>query len=245
MSIIKGIKNAYKFLTEDNSKDWSKRQYNFYLFFGDSIDQHLPWNYEMWNEQIEPLIDKILVKSTEYKNTGIRVLKYQKKPNSEYFQDLKLGKLRWDKKSHEKWTIQSESDIYFKHFELWTPIWTKCEKSNSAPDIFIIIENENDYIKNRDRQFNVFVVLAIATDLKVDCNDIIIELSKKLNSKKTVSHIRKWSEGKKDINKNWKFYNWIQDTYINGIYRKKSLHDFNFTEIVFEPYWEMIYKEKY
>jgi len=243
MSIVEGIKKVYQNLIEDNLKDWSRRQYHFYLFFCETANENLPWNYKIWTEQIEPFIDKILVKSPEYKNTGIRVLKYQKQPNSEYYQDLKLGRLRWDKKSHEKWTVRDDNEIFFKHFELWTPIWTKCEKDSSAPDIFITIENEDNFNKNNNRQFDVFVVLAVAADLEVDCENEIIELSRKLNSKQTVSHIRKWSEGKRDNNKNWKFHNWIQDTFSNGIYREKSLHDFNFNDILFEPYWETIYKK--
>ena len=244
MTVIGGIKKAYKYLTDENSKDWSKRKYDFYLLLGETKDQQFPWTNEIWHEQIEPLVDKLLEKSPEYKNTGIRVLKYQKKPNSEYYQDLKLGRLRWDKKSHDKWTVQEDKDLYFKHFELWTPIWTKCEKTSSAPDIFVLIENEEDFNKSNTRQFNTFIVLAIATDLNADCRDTIIELSKKTGSKRTVFHTRKWSEGKKDKDKNWTFHNWIQDTFSNGIYRETSLHNFKFNDIVFEPYWETVYEEK-
>jgi len=241
MSLIEGVKKAYKYLTKEDLKDWSKRQYHFYLFYCEATDRHFPWDYKTWNGHIHPIIDEILKKSPEYKNTALRVLKYQKQPGSEYYQDLKLGRLRWDEKSHEKWTVQDDNNIYFQHCELWAPIWTNCEKNGSPPDIFVTIENEDNFNKNRNRQFDLFVVVAIATDLKVDNKDVIVELSKKLNSKRTVYHIRKWSEGKKDNNKNWKFPNWIQDTFSNGIYREKSLHDFNFNDIVFEPYWETIY----
>lgn len=242
MKITEGISKAYKYLTEENSKDFLKRKYGFYLFFGETEDKQLPWNNDIWNREIEPLIDKILVKSPDYKNTGIRILKYQKQPNSDYYKDLKLGRLRWDKNSHEKWTVHNDNDIFFQHFELWTPIWSLCEKSNSAPDIFIKINNEEDFIKNAGRQFNVFAVLAIATDLNTDCKEVIVELSKKLRSKKTVFQVREWSEGKKDKEKNWIFHNWIQDTFSNGIYRNGNLHNFNFKDIVFEPYWVTVYE---
>ncbi len=53
MSVIERIKKAYEYLTEDNSKDWSKREYHFYLFFCEATDQNFPWNYRMWNEHIE------------------------------------------------------------------------------------------------------------------------------------------------------------------------------------------------
>ncbi|MEO9473878.1 MAG: hypothetical protein ABJG68_00165 [Crocinitomicaceae bacterium] len=240
MSIIQRIKNVYGDLTETNSKEWSKRKYEFYLLFSELTDEELPWNHKLWIERIEPVIDKIILQSPEYKNTGVRVLEYQKQANSEYYKELKLGRIRWNPESHKKWTIKKDSEIKFKHLELWTPIWTKCEKSNSAPDVFITICNEDDLVSERHLQFNVFTVLAIATDLNFDNSNIITELSEKLNAKKTVKNIRKWTEGKSDKNKNWKFYNWIQDTFSNGIYKGKNLHSFNFEEIEFEPYWETV-----
>jgi hypothetical protein len=244
MAITEGIKKVYNYLTEENSKDFTKRKYYFYLLFGETKNLQFPWKKDVWDQHVQSLIDRILVKSPEYKNTGIKVLNYQRQPNSEYYKDLKLGKLRWDSKSHDKWTIKNDNDIIFQNFQLWTPIWTICDKSNSAPDIFITINNESDFTQKADRQFNVFAIIAIATDLNVDCRETIIDLSKQLHSKRTVLQTRKWSEGKKDNHKNWTFNNWIQDTFSNGIYRQTSLHNFNFKDIVFEPYWETIYEEK-
>lgn len=232
---------VYRALTRDNSKDWLYRRYYFYLLFGQSTNADYPWDNKFWTDQLEQIIDKILAKSTEYKNTGIRVLKYEKQADSKY-KEVKHGRLRWDRESHEKWTIQHQSEIDFREFELWTPIWTRCEKADSPPDIFISINNERDIRNVSTRQFDSFVVLAVATDMNIDCKYEIIELSKKLNSRKTVCHIRKWSKGKRDKDKNWKFPNWIQDTFSNGIYRGKSLHKFDFKDIVFdEQYWEIIY----
>lgn len=242
MTITDKSKKMLDYLTESSSKGFLERNYNFYLFFGETENKKFPWKNDIWSEQIQPLIDKILVISTEYKNTGIRVLKYEQKPNSEYYKDIKFGRLRWDNKSHKKWTVHNENDNFFQHFELWTPIWTICEKNNSAPDIFISINNEENFAKNADRQFNAFVVLAIAADLKADLREVIIELSKKFFSKRTVVVTRKWSEGKRDKDENWTFHNWIQDTYSNGIYKGKSLHSFNFKDIVFEPYWKTVYE---
>ncbi len=237
--MIDVIKKVYKYVTKNDYKDWSYRKYSFNLFFCESTDGNLPWNYQVWDKHIEPLIDEILKQSPEYKNTGIRVLKYQKQGDSNYYKDLKLGRLRWDKKSHEKWTVREEDNIHFDQFELWTPIWTICERLDFPPDIFIKIENEKKINDNRDKQFDVFMILAIATDLNIEYKDMIVELSKRMGSLKTVSQIRKWSKSNKD--KNWTFHNWIQDTWTNGIYKGQSLHDFDFDKIVFEPYWEIVY----
>lgn len=243
MTVLEKIKKTFAVLTE-SSKDWSNRKYSFYLLFIDTKENQYPWDNKVWNKLIEPLIDQIISKSDEYKDTGIRVLKYQKQTNSEYYKDLKLGRLRWDNKSHDKWTTKNERDIYFKQLELWTPIWTKCEKVGSPPDIFLKIENEKDFISDKSLEFDTFIVFAIATDLTINGRELIVDLSQKIGSKKTVYQIRKWSAGKNDKDNNWKFSNWIQDTYSNGIYHDKSLHNFSFKDIVFEPYWETIYENE-
>lgn len=241
--IIDRLKAIYKYLTEDDSMHWSNREYSFNILLCKSTDQNFPWNYQTWVEDIKPIIATLLAQSAACQNAGIRVLKYQKQPDSDYFKELKLGRLRWDDKSHEKWTIQKEdASVFFKQFELWTPIWTQCEKANCPPDIFISIENENKLEGCNQVQFDAFVVVAIAADLKLDCKDTIIELSKKIGSKVTVSQTRKWDKGKKDKDKNWTFYNWIQYTWTNGIYRKQNLHNFNLDDVVFEPYWQIVYK---
>ncbi len=162
-----------------------------------------------------------------------------------YYSDLKLGRLKWDNKSHLKWTIEVNSEIKFNNFESWTPIWTICDRNNSAPDIFISIQNEEDS-KQRfiNLQFDFFIVIAIAEDLKLNCNPIIADFSKEINAKRTICQTRHWSKAGSDKNKNWTFNNWIQDTRSNGIYKGQSLHNFNFDDLIFEPYWEIIYIRK-
>jgi hypothetical protein len=153
--------------------------------------------------------------------------------------------LKWDTKSHHKWTLDSTSDIKFNQFESWTPIWTICGRTNSAPDIFISIQNQEDSKQGFSHlQFNVFAVIAVAEDLNIECDSLVIDFSKRVNAKRAVSHSRLWSKGKKDKEGNCTFLNWIQDTYSNGIYKGQSLHNFNYESIVFEPYWKTIYKRE-
>ncbi len=232
-------------------KDWTKRRFRFYLIFGEVQNGKLPWHKTEWNELYEPLLSRVLQLSPKYKNTGVRVLEYKKevlkskKDNKEfdYYSDLKLGRLKWDNKSHQKWTTEVDSDIKFNSFESWTPIWTICDRNNLAPDIFISIQNEEDS-KQRfmNLQFDFFIVIAIAEDLKLNCNPIISDFSKEINAKRTICQTRHWNKAGSDKNKNWTFNNWIQDTWSNGIYKGQSLHNFNFDDLIFEPYWEIIYK---
>lgn len=245
MGLLDGIKSviekSHEQLSHD-SKKWTKRRYKFYLFFGEQKASELPWIMNKWNDDIEPLFNKILQNSPNFKDTGIRVLEYMEKNEKGYHAPAKFGRLRWDSKSHAKWLLQPDSGRVFHGFEGWTLIWTICERTNSAPDIFVSMQNEEGFARPFELQFNVFTVLAIAEDLKVDCTEEVIELSKRLNSRRTVVHDRKWSEGKYDSNGNWKFHNWIQDTWVNGLYKGQSLHKFGFDELVFEPYWKTIYK---
>lgn len=235
-----------EFITSKNTKEWTQRRFKFYILFGKIKNDKAPWNKTEWNEIYEPLLNKILQVSSEQKNTGVKVLAYRMtNANSEHYSQVKFGALRWDQKSHEKWTTENSSDIKVNRFESWTPNRTICDKRSSAPDVFISIQNEDDSKQGAGKpQFDVFVVIAIAEDLAVDCSPAIIEISKRINARRTICHVRRWNRGKKDKDGNWNFYNWIQDTWSNGIYKGESLHNFSFEQLVFEPYWETIYKEE-
>jgi hypothetical protein len=237
----------YKYITFVNKKGFTRRKYHFYIIFSEIIDNKIVWSKTDWANIFEPLFQEILNISPDFKNTGVRVLAYKREnEQSEYFTDVKFGRLKWDNKSHEKWTVDNNTNFNFANFESWTPIWTICEKNDAAPDIYVSVSNEHSTNKNISCQFDVFTVIAIAEDLNSNCRDLIIELSKQLNSKRTVCNIRLWSEGKKDKSKNWEFINWIQDTDSYGIYKNyesNNLHETDFQDIEFEPYWETIYKK--
>lgn len=243
------IKNIFDILSQNDS-NWTGRQYDFYLIFGQNDENKFPWIRSNWKATFEPYFDSLIKQTKDFKNTGIRVIKYKpetrftKKDNEEfiYHSEIKSGRLKWDFKSHEKWTILNSIDNYFLNFELWTPIWSACEKRKLPPDIFITISNENDFENKRNIQFGYFIVVAIAKDLKINSIPILRELSEKIDSKITVMKTRKW--GKPENKGNWTFVNWIQDTFSNGIYKGQNLHSFNFDELEFEPVWEIIYSKK-
>ena len=224
---------------------FDNRNYHFYLIFGINIPGKEPWLETEWNANFEPLFSKIIEKSPHKKDTGIRTLEYVKENESDkYYKECKLGKLRWDKKSHEKWTLKNVDKREFHHFELWTPLWTICEKNNTSPDIYISISDEKGVNKKIPCQFDTFITIAIAEDVGNLQKDVIIKLSEKFNSKKTVYNKRTWGKGKKDENKKWEFINSIQDTHSFGIYNdsiKLNIHTIEFEKIMFEPYWEIIY----
>jgi len=252
MSIFNKVKNLVNDKLETISLldiGWESRPYDFYLIFGQTDENKSPWITTNWKSDFEPYFDMLIKQAGNAKDTGIRAIKYKpetrvsKKDNKEfvYHSDIKLGRLKWDDKSHEKWTTPNNVENYFLNFELWTPIWTICEKRQSPPDIFITISNERDFEDKREIQFGYFIVIAIAKNLKLNSKPILRELSERTSPKATILKTRKW--GKTEKAGNWTFVNWIQDTFSNGIYKGQSLHSLDFNELEFEPIWEVIYKK--
>ena len=52
-----------------------------------------------------------------------------------------------------------------------------------------------------------------------------------------------WKKEKQIKKGNWKFRNWIQDTQRSGIYKDENLHSIVFDDIIFESYWDTIYRK--
>ena len=173
---------------------FSNRKFDFYILFGDIQNGKPLWNTDIWDSTTEPLINEILNLSILKHKTGVRVLEYNFEANNKKQSEIKLGRLKWDDKSHKKWTLKDKDLRRFAHFELWTPIWTECNKNDKSPDIYISISNENEMYKNC--QFDYFIVIAIAKELGVNTKNIVNSLSEKFNTKKTVFSERTWGKGK-------------------------------------------------
>lgn len=224
---------------------FSERKFQFYLIFGNEIDNNEPWKEEQWKNVYEPSFRQILNFSTYFDKTALRVLEYSKKnKDDQYFSVEKLGKLTWNDKSHQKWALKTNDDRKFAHFASWTPTWTICEKINNSPDIYISISNEISLINNSDyqnRNFSFLITIAIAADLNINCTEIIQTLSQKINARRTVFNIRSWGRGKRDETETWQFVNSIQDTISHGIYKKENINNLSFNDLQFEPYWEIIH----
>lgn len=252
MKLIKKLGGTFVDLYENVTNanlSWENRQYDLYLIFGQTDESKSPWITTNWKSDFEPFFNLLIKQKENSKETGIRVVKYKpekriSKYNKEftYHSDVKLGRLKWDEKSHEKWTIAKNIENYFLNFELWAPIWTVCEKKQLPPDIYITISNERDFDNKLDIKFGYFIVIAIAKDLKIDSKPILKNLSEVINSKVTILKTRKW--GKPEKSGNWTFVNGIQDTFSNGIYKEKNLHSFDFDDLEFEPVWEVIHRQK-
>jgi len=247
MKLIDKISNIYDKITQADLS-WKNRPYDFYLLFGNEDESKSPWLKSNWNSDFKPYFGAIFNQAEANKEIGIRVDKFKiekriaQKDNKEfvYHSEIKLGRLKWDDKSHDKWTVENNEE-YFQRFELWSPIWTICEKRQIPPEIFISISNERNFDDSHDVQFGSFLVIAIAKNLNMDARSILSELSKKVNAKATVVKTRRWGMPEKD--QKWTFKNGIQDTFSTGIY-EEDLHLVNFDALEFEPAWEVIYRQK-
>jgi hypothetical protein len=224
------------------------RSYHFYLIFGENIPGKEPWLENEWFNNFEPLFDKIIEISSYKKDTGLRVLEMAKETETSKYREYKMGKLKWDKKSNEKWTLKADDTRYFLHFEAWTPRWTICDKTRKAPDIYLSFNNEKNYPgSKKPLQFDILGSIAISEDIGNADREIIEKLSGKFNSKRTVYVKKTWFGGKVDENNKWNLKDWIN--YIrswNGIYKDEkavnlNIHSIDFKEIKFDPYWEIIY----
>jgi len=223
--------------------NWN-RKYHFFLIFGDTTNDQAPWNRDTWKTNIQPKLDSLLRKSQFYKKTGLGSLQYVPKPNTDYYEIFKHGKLTWNDSSHEKWTLSATEQIRLFHgVDIWTPSRGVCLKIGSSPDIYFSIKNERQAYLLGHSEFEWFTVLAIAIDIQCDLNNFIIELSRSMSAKKTVGIQREWQEKIQDDQ--WQFINCIQDTHSFGIYKAapNNLHKIPFKDIQFTPFWEIVFNE--
>jgi hypothetical protein len=225
------------------------RSYHYYLIFGENRHGKEPWLENEWVNNFEPLFDEVIGISPYKKDTGLRVLEYVKKNETDkYYKVYKTGKLSWNKKSNEKWTLKADDKRVFAHFAAWTPRWTICDKIKKMPDIYFSFSNESYSGLEKSLQFDTMVTIAISKEFGKLNDEIIEKLSKKFNSKRTVYVEKSWFSGKIDENNKWSLKDWIDCmSSRNGIYmetkklRSLSMHIIEFDKIEFEPYWEIIY----
>lgn len=252
MKLIKELVNKFVELYDrvtNADSSWTNRSYDFYLIFGQTDESKSPWITKKWKSDFEPYFN-LLIKQVEItKETGIKAIKHKpekrisKKSNQDfvYHSEVKLGRLKWDNKSHDKWTTPNSSENYFQSFELWAPIWSICKKRDTPPELYITITNQRNFQNKRKIEFGYFIVIAVAKSLNIDSKKTVRKLSEKISSKATIYKTRRW--GQQERFGDWTFLNWIEDTYI-VLYKNKDLHTFDFDKIEFQPYWEVIYRHK-
>ena len=249
MSILRKVAAFLRDVWDILDQSSANRLYDYYIIFGQKDESYSPWLKSVWHSKVEPHLNTLLEQSEHIEETGIQVIKYKRllgvdkktKQEFSYSADTeKLGRLRWNSKSHEKWTLTSNAEEFFVEFELWTPRKTICDKTDSTPDILIKLSNARNFDNANSIQYGYTLILAIAQKTQIDSKTIIKELSESINAKITVLKTRRW--GKPELAEKWEWHNWIPDTYGAPTYKGKFLHSLKFDELPFEPVFEIIYR---
>ncbi len=217
-------------------------RYHFYLVFSTHEKGRSPWHQSQWLGRVEPILRRLISASAYTKDLSIDVLSGE--DDKPYFKDIKHGRLSWKKESFDKWTLSEERKAIIYEVKVVVPRYSVCERKEMNPDIFISMQTEDPLSTRSEKprfHFDVLTVVAIKDGLAVDHRSQLIELSKAMNSKVTIYRKRRWDSGLK--RGNWTFYNWIMDTHANGIYKGRSLHEFDSSSIQFEPVFEVVYKK--
>jgi hypothetical protein len=137
-------------------------QYYTFILIGKSSSNIL-WFADTWSIAFGSL--NLIVE--EYKKkVGIRSIQglWEDK------EQIRFGKLNWDTKSSNKWTLnrdtRSQSDIQFFSTEIWLPRWTVCTKENISPFIFMNIEDPFPLKQYppKEGQFNQYFQFSIRED---------------------------------------------------------------------------------
>jgi hypothetical protein len=249
VSLLRKVAAFFTYVWDTLDKSSGNRPYDYYIIFGQEDESYSPWLKSVWHSKVEPHLNRLLEQSAHIGETGIHVMKHKrlvgvdKKTKEEfaYYTDAeKLGRLTWNSKSHEKWTLATNAEEFFFNFELWTPRKTICDKTDSTPDVLIRLSNARNFDNTSPIQYGYTIIVAIAQIAQIDSKSIIKELSESINAKATVLRTRRW--GKPETAGKWKWHNWIPDTYSAPTYEEKFLDVLEFDELPFEPAFEVIYK---
>jgi hypothetical protein len=135
--------------------------YHVYAFCGDP-DTTPIWHWHQW-QKIAPQLEALLAECRGL--GGIRCLQYT--PNGE---ELKFGRLQWSEKNNGKWTHGSPNSLandstLFLNMEMWVPSANQCQKENSPPDVYLMINNEGNDAALENLSFNPLFLLVIKKDI--------------------------------------------------------------------------------
>ncbi|MBV8251318.1 MAG: hypothetical protein JO154_01825 [Chitinophaga sp.] len=219
--------------------NWS-RNYNLFLFFGDTAGANAPWQQDVWKTQIAPVLDTVLHTSAYYKKTGIGTFQYVPKPNSVYSEAFKPGRLTWNDIGHDKWTLNAHSGPRRFHFlDIWTPSRGICAKLESAPDVYFSLCNERDTYRLNTVAFEWMAVLAVAEEANMDTQTQAKLLAQVMNAKRLIWRKQGWQQ--RSRNEHWQLPGSIQDFLSANISDENiDLHQLSFADIQFEPFWKIL-----
>jgi hypothetical protein len=218
------------------------RDFYTYVVLG-SPDKPDLWSWDSWSvvvDRITPLAraarGQAAVRTTQYERDGRT--------------SVRFGRIGWNDAGHKKWVHGSPTNAgrsegwQFLAAELWAPSWSVCERDGRAPDVFFAIRNERLlFARDSDVQFNPTLLLAVATDLGPDVQDLALDsiqaLSGHVAAVLTVRQRRSWGKALTGGG----FSDAIQDLVHVGLFRVGDHHHRPVDETTFaETTWTRLVK---
>jgi hypothetical protein len=227
------------------------RDYEVYIILG-SPEMPPLWRWDRWQTVADLLAPFAEVPRGKAALRGHRYVPNPKKPG--FSKAEGLGRIGWDRRSHEKWTFNSpltnglSSTWQFGNMEAWAPSWNVCGRENLAPDFYFSMNNQTMLgIANKELAFNPVIVLAVSASLDGDyrfgIREAALSLSSFVDSKLFVSRKRPWG------------YSWglelkaftgaIQDLGTGGLFKLGDPHGRPLNADTFAEEWSQVLVPQY
>lgn len=153
-----------------------ERSYQVGAILGSAGEPGPLWTGEAWRAAtpiLTPLIDlardEAAVRSTQFAEDNETPVRF--------------GRIGWNDAGHQKWIHGSPTNAatsaswQFLASELWAPSWTKC--AQQPPDVFFGLRNMG-HRQPLPPKFSHLVVLAVANDLAVDTEQLVVRSTTRL-----------------------------------------------------------------
>lgn len=116
------------------------------------IAERLPWDAAVW-QALAPGFDPLLAGA--YGTTALQTAQHDSGKR------LRPGKLAWDERSHERWTLRAGSSRTFVSTEAWAPSWKHCARERRPPNIYLHVVDRSTVTGSLEPA----VILAVALDV--------------------------------------------------------------------------------
>jgi hypothetical protein len=121
-----------------NGMAFHDHEYDLYAILASSGESPV-WTFDQW-QKVTKIIEPVTI--SQRGKSGIRVTQLDSNQRG-----IKFGRLSLTAESNEKWThnspIVDSRNWLFLDVEIWSPIWTICERQKKAPDFFLSVFNES------------------------------------------------------------------------------------------------------
>jgi len=226
----------------DTEVAYYAKEFDVYVLLG--APGVTPWQWQAWAE-IEPLLSpfvcsargKPLLRSTQTSGTV------------EQNRAVTFGRMGWEAKAHERWTVGSHSiDLVanprtFISTEAWAPSWNVCEKFREAPDFYLHLMAASPRNKvDLESQFDSILVVALQASspdvVRAELRTAMASVALLLRSPLAVTKRRPWGFASGAMGG---FRDAIQDFGVGrGLFKNSDPQTAPLTQNTFAEAWEVL-----